>query len=211
MLLEGYLTAALRISDLAIGDAEAEPGTSTFSIPSARHATPPRGWTAARHTRWHPRRTYFSGGRRVRVLRTASADRRRRIRRRRGTRKETERLFGRIVRENRSALGLLDADYTFLNERLARHYGIRGVFGDPPGNFPEASPGTLPDPDRYPDDVPRIHRGFPEALPRIHRRIHRGSTEAPPRLHRRSHRGATEAPPKEPPTVFYNHLGSHAR
>ena len=34
MLLEGYLTAALRISDLAIGDAEAEPGTSTYSIPS---------------------------------------------------------------------------------------------------------------------------------------------------------------------------------
>ena len=32
LLLEGYLTAALRISDTAIGDAEAEPGTVTYSI-----------------------------------------------------------------------------------------------------------------------------------------------------------------------------------
>src|SRR5205085_9445741 len=32
LLLERYLTAALRISDLAVGDAEAEPGTATFSI-----------------------------------------------------------------------------------------------------------------------------------------------------------------------------------
>ena len=44
-------------------------------------------------------------------------------------RKETELLFNSIVRENRSALDLLDADYTFLNERLARHYGIKGVYG----------------------------------------------------------------------------------
>jgi hypothetical protein len=34
------------------------------------------------------------------------------------------------VRENRSVLDLLDADYTFLNERLARHYGISGVYGE---------------------------------------------------------------------------------
>jgi mono/diheme cytochrome c family protein len=44
-------------------------------------------------------------------------------------RRETELLFTSIVRENRSALDLLDADYTFVNERLARHYGIRGVYG----------------------------------------------------------------------------------
>ena len=44
-------------------------------------------------------------------------------------RRETELLFGSIVREDRSLLTLLDADYTFLNERLARHYGIPGVFG----------------------------------------------------------------------------------
>jgi hypothetical protein len=44
-------------------------------------------------------------------------------------RKETELLFTSVVRENRSVLNLLDADYTFVNERLARHYGIKGVYG----------------------------------------------------------------------------------
>ena len=44
-------------------------------------------------------------------------------------RRETEMLFGSIVRENRSLLTLLDADYTFLDERLARHYGIPNVYG----------------------------------------------------------------------------------
>jgi mono/diheme cytochrome c family protein len=44
-------------------------------------------------------------------------------------RKETELLFSNVVRENRSVLELLDADYTFVNERLARHYGIKGVYG----------------------------------------------------------------------------------
>jgi hypothetical protein len=44
-------------------------------------------------------------------------------------RRETELLFASIVRENRSALTLLDADYTFVNERLAKHYGIPGVYG----------------------------------------------------------------------------------
>jgi len=44
-------------------------------------------------------------------------------------RKETELLFTNVVRENRSVLELLDADYTFVNERLARHYGIKGVYG----------------------------------------------------------------------------------
>ena len=38
--------------------------------------------------------------------------------------------FGYILRENRSALELLSADYTFLNERLAKHYGIPGVYGE---------------------------------------------------------------------------------
>jgi hypothetical protein len=44
-------------------------------------------------------------------------------------RKETELFFGSIVRENRSVLTLLDGDYTFVNERLAKHYGIDGVYG----------------------------------------------------------------------------------
>ncbi|MEY4940237.1 MAG: hypothetical protein RIQ93_1972, partial [Verrucomicrobiota bacterium] len=44
-------------------------------------------------------------------------------------RRETELFFGSIVQENRSVLDLLRADYTFLNERLARHYGIPHVQG----------------------------------------------------------------------------------
>jgi mono/diheme cytochrome c family protein len=44
-------------------------------------------------------------------------------------RKETELFFTSIVCEDRSVLDLLDADYTFVNERLARHYGIKGVYG----------------------------------------------------------------------------------
>ena len=44
--------------------------------------------------------------------------------------RETKLFFESIVRENRSVLDLLDADYTFLNERLARHYGIPGVHGE---------------------------------------------------------------------------------
>ena len=34
------------------------------------------------------------------------------------------------IRDDRSLLELLSANYTFLNERLARHYGIPGVYGD---------------------------------------------------------------------------------
>jgi hypothetical protein len=44
--------------------------------------------------------------------------------------RETALFFDSIIRENRSVLDLLDADYTFLNERLAKHYGIPGVYGD---------------------------------------------------------------------------------
>jgi hypothetical protein len=48
---------------------------------------------------------------------------------RQAMRRETELLFASIVRENRPATTLLDADYTFVNERLARHYGIPKVCG----------------------------------------------------------------------------------
>jgi mono/diheme cytochrome c family protein len=44
--------------------------------------------------------------------------------------RETSLFVDSIIRENRSVLDLLDADYTFLNERLARHYGIPGVYGE---------------------------------------------------------------------------------
>ena len=49
---------------------------------------------------------------------------------RRAFRRETEMLFGYILRENHSVLELLNANYTFLNERLAKHYGILGVYGE---------------------------------------------------------------------------------
>jgi len=42
---------------------------------------------------------------------------------------ETERFFDAIMREDRSVLDLIDADFTFVNERLARHYGLEGVKG----------------------------------------------------------------------------------
>ena len=43
--------------------------------------------------------------------------------------RETEMLFESILREDRSVLDLLDADYTFVNERLAKHYGIANIYG----------------------------------------------------------------------------------
>ena len=44
-------------------------------------------------------------------------------------RREVELLFDSIVHEDRSVLDLLNADYTFVDERLARHYGIPNVYG----------------------------------------------------------------------------------
>ena len=43
--------------------------------------------------------------------------------------RETELFFNSLVREDKSVLDLLRADYTFLNDRLARHYGVPGVAG----------------------------------------------------------------------------------
>jgi hypothetical protein len=48
---------------------------------------------------------------------------------RRAFRRETEMVFGTIVRDDRTILELLDADYTFVDERLADHYGIDNVRG----------------------------------------------------------------------------------
>ncbi|PAW82918.1 MAG: hypothetical protein B9S33_14395 [Pedosphaera sp. Tous-C6FEB] len=44
--------------------------------------------------------------------------------------RETELLFEHVVREDRSVFEFLTADYTFVNERLAKHYGLAGVTGD---------------------------------------------------------------------------------
>jgi hypothetical protein len=48
---------------------------------------------------------------------------------RRAMRRETELLFDSVIREDKSVLTLLNADYTFVNERLARHYGMPNVYG----------------------------------------------------------------------------------
>jgi len=48
---------------------------------------------------------------------------------RRALKRETELFVESIMREDRSVLDLLNADYTFVNERLARHYGIPNIYG----------------------------------------------------------------------------------
>jgi len=48
---------------------------------------------------------------------------------RQALRRETEMFFESIIREDRTVLDLLTADYTFVNERLAKHYGIPNVYG----------------------------------------------------------------------------------
>ena len=48
---------------------------------------------------------------------------------RQALRRETELFFASLVAEDRSVLDLLAGDYTFVNERLARHYGIPNVYG----------------------------------------------------------------------------------
>lgn len=48
---------------------------------------------------------------------------------RKSFRRETELLFQSVIKENRSVLDLLNADFTFLNERLAKHYGVPNIYG----------------------------------------------------------------------------------
>jgi hypothetical protein len=59
-----------------------------------------------------------------------------------GFQRETELFVGSTVREDRSVIELLNSTYTFVNERLARHYGIPGVYGS---RFRRV---TLPNPDQ---------------------------------------------------------------
>ncbi len=69
----------------------------------------------------------------LRTLDTISPDPKRfpvwSVRLRDDMRRETELFFYNLVREDRSVLELFDADYTFVNERLARHYGMYDVTG----------------------------------------------------------------------------------
>jgi hypothetical protein len=48
---------------------------------------------------------------------------------RQALRRETELFFASIVEEDRNVVDLMTADYTFLNERLAKHYGIPNIYG----------------------------------------------------------------------------------
>jgi hypothetical protein len=88
---------------------------------------------------------------------------------RRSMQQETEMQFAYIMRENRSLLELLDADYTFLNERLAEHYNITGVTGaemrlvklepdSPRGGV--LTQGTLLTITSNPDRTSPVKRGF---------------------------------------------------
>jgi hypothetical protein len=83
-------------------------------------------------------------------------------------RTETELFFKSVVREDRSALDLLRADYTFLNERLARHYGIGDVKGTrfrrvtlPPGSRRGGllAQGSILMVTSYPDRTSPVVRG----------------------------------------------------
>ena len=57
-------------------------------------------------------------------------------------RRETELFVESVIREDRSILDLIGADYTYLNERLARHYRIPSIYGLP--NFAESRRHSLP-------------------------------------------------------------------
>src|SRR5205823_11167239 len=48
---------------------------------------------------------------------------------RQSLKRESELFFDSIIREDRNVVDMLDAEYTFVNERLARHYGIANVYG----------------------------------------------------------------------------------
>ncbi|KAA5545870.1 DUF1592 domain-containing protein [Roseiconus nitratireducens] len=87
----------------------------------------------------------------------------------RAMQQETELCFGYIMEQDRSVLELIDADYTFLNEDLAEHYGIEGVSGDEMRRveLPEDSPrggvltqGTLLTVTSNPNRTSPVKRGL---------------------------------------------------
>jgi hypothetical protein len=49
---------------------------------------------------------------------------------RRSMRRETELLFKSVMQEDRNVNDLMTADYTYMNERMARHYGVPGIYGE---------------------------------------------------------------------------------
>jgi len=87
---------------------------------------------------------------------------------RQGLRRETELFVSSIVREDRSVLDLLSADYTFVNERVARHYGLNGIKGAhfrrvqyPPGSARRGllGHGSILAVTSYPDRTSPVVRG----------------------------------------------------
>jgi hypothetical protein len=88
---------------------------------------------------------------------------------RRALREETELTFEHVLRNDRSLLELIDSDYTFLNARLARHYGIDGVAGEQmrkvtlPANSPRGgvlTQGTFLIVTSNPDRTSPVKRGL---------------------------------------------------
>jgi hypothetical protein len=87
---------------------------------------------------------------------------------RQGFKRETELFFGSIVREDRDVHELLTADYTFLNERVARHYGIGEIKGSHfrrvqlPASMPRRGllgQGSILTVTSYPDRTSPVIRG----------------------------------------------------
>ena len=87
---------------------------------------------------------------------------------RQGLKRETELFFGSVVQEDKSALDLLRADYTFVNERVARLYGLPNVKGNHfrRVTLPEGSPrrgllghGSILTVTSYPDRTSPVVRG----------------------------------------------------
>jgi mono/diheme cytochrome c family protein len=85
-----------------------------------------------------------------------------------GFQRETELFVGSTIRDDRSVVSLLNADYTFVNERLARHYGIPGIYGSRFRRVPLPNPdqrggllaqGALLATTSYPDRTSPVLRG----------------------------------------------------
>jgi hypothetical protein len=80
---------------------------------------------------------------------------------------ETTLLVDSVVRENRSLLDLLDADYTFLNQRLAEHYGVPNIYGSQFRRVPVSDPnrrgilghGSVLTVTSYPNRTSVVQRG----------------------------------------------------
>jgi hypothetical protein len=112
---------------------------------------------------------------------------------------ETELFFESIIREDRSVLDLLNADYTYLNERLARHYGIPDVYGSHFRRVPVKQParrgllgqGSILTVTSYPNRTSPVLRG---------KWVLENILGTPP-----------PAPPPNVPDLEENHPGAEAR